>query len=129
MQKAKIVRSVDSPSLWNTTLSPGWTKEEVSVLRLAVMKFGVGKHSKILDSGCLPGKTKAQINLQTQKLLGQQSLAEFMSIHLDPLKVREVNEQKLNVVRKNGCIINTGNNLTKEELKKRIEENKKRFSL
>jgi hypothetical protein len=38
------------------------------------MKYGVGSWSKIIESGCLPGKSRAQLNLQTQRLLGQQSL-------------------------------------------------------
>jgi len=52
----------------------GWTREEVEVLRVAIMKFGVGKWTDILSSNCLPGKTPAQLNLQTQRALGQQSL-------------------------------------------------------
>jgi hypothetical protein len=70
-----IVRSNDSESLWNCTLSPGWTEEESELLRRALMKYGVGNWAKIIDSGCLPGKTNAQMNLQTQRLLGQQSTA------------------------------------------------------
>jgi len=65
----------DSRSLWNYTLSPGWTLQETETLRLALLKFGVGRWKHILDSKCLPGKTNAQINLQTQRMLGQQSLA------------------------------------------------------
>jgi hypothetical protein len=38
------------------------------------MKYGVGSWTKIIESGCLPGKNRAQLNLQTQRLLGQQSL-------------------------------------------------------
>jgi len=36
----------------------------------------------LLRSGCLPSKTISQMNLQTQRLLGQQSLAEFMGLHV-----------------------------------------------
>jgi hypothetical protein len=36
---------------------------------------------------------------------------------------------KTEVLRKNNCIINTGDNITKEERKKRIFENKKNFGL
>src|SRR5690349_1090229 len=39
------------------------------------MKFGVGNWSKIIESNCLVGKTNAQMNLQTQRMLGQQSTA------------------------------------------------------
>lgn len=39
------------------------------------MKFGVGKWVQIVNSGILPGKLIQQLNGQTQRLLGQQSLA------------------------------------------------------
>lgn len=32
-----------SKSLWNYSLSPGWTAQECELLKMAVMKFGVGK--------------------------------------------------------------------------------------
>jgi hypothetical protein len=70
-----LVRFCDSASLWNCTLSPGWTREEVDVFVLALMKFGIGNWSDIIDSGCLPGKTVSQLNSQTQRMLGQQSIA------------------------------------------------------
>jgi hypothetical protein len=44
------------------------------VLRLALMKFGIGKWKRILESKCLPGKSIGQIYMQTQRLVGQQSL-------------------------------------------------------
>ena len=37
----------ESKSLWNYSLSPGWTKEEVHVLKIALMKFGVGRWTSI----------------------------------------------------------------------------------
>lgn len=37
----------DSKSLHNYTLSPGWTKKEVEILKVALMKFGIGKWKKI----------------------------------------------------------------------------------
>ncbi len=37
----------ESKSLWNYSLSPGWTKEEVEILKLALMKFGIGKWNQI----------------------------------------------------------------------------------
>ena len=70
-----VLRSNDSASLWNCTLSPGWSEEESEILRKALMKFGIGNWAKIIESGCLPGKTNAQMNLQLQRLLGQQSTA------------------------------------------------------
>eukprot|EP01121_Diplochlamys_sp_Union-15-3_P020402 TRINITY_DN7953_c0_g1_i2.p1 TRINITY_DN7953_c0_g1~~TRINITY_DN7953_c0_g1_i2.p1 ORF type:complete len:220 (-),score=43.91 TRINITY_DN7953_c0_g1_i2:73-732(-) len=125
----KVVRSVDSPSLWNCTLSPGWKREDLEILRNALMKFGVGAWTKIVKSGCLPGKTPAQLNLQTQRILGQQSIGEFMGIHLDPNVIYEKNAKKSGVVRKNGCIINTGNNPTAKERAKKIQKNREKYGL
>jgi hypothetical protein len=56
---------------WRT----GWTEEESETLRKALMLFGIGNWAKIIESDCLPGKTNAQMNLQLQRLLGQQSTA------------------------------------------------------
>ena len=53
----------------------GWTKEEVVALKLALEKFGIGRWVQIVDSGVLPGKLIQQLNGQTQRLLGQQSIA------------------------------------------------------
>lgn len=72
--KRQIVISSDSPSLWNCTLSPGWKREEVKILRLALIKYGVGRWKEIIESGCLPGKNPSQLSLQCQRLLGQQSI-------------------------------------------------------
>ena len=44
-------------------------------LKLALGKFGIGRWVQIVDSGVLPGKLIQQLNGQTQRLLGQQSLA------------------------------------------------------
>ena len=108
-----VLRSNDSASLWNCTLSPGkknydfkllqqgllteqtigWTEEESEILRKALMKFSIGNWAKIIESGCLPGKTNAQMNLQLQRLLGQQSTAgeflhtKYMTIRLTLYRV------------------------------------------
>jgi len=37
----------DSKSLHNYTLSPGWTSNEVGILKMALMKFGIGRWKKI----------------------------------------------------------------------------------
>lgn len=126
-----VLRSNDSASLWNCTLSPGWTQEEVNILRLALMKFGIGNWSKIVDSQCLVGKTVAQMNLQTQRMLGQQSTAEFANLHIDPLVIGKINSQKQgpDIKRKNNFIVNTGGKLTKEEKLKKIQENKRLYGL
>lgn len=91
------------------------------------MKFGVGKWKKILKSNCLPGKSVGQIYMQTQRILGQQSLGEFMGIHIDADKVLAANKKKKNVIRKNNFIVNQNDNLTKEEKKILIEQNKIAF--
>ena len=72
MKKQKI-NTAGSKSLWNYTLSPGWTKEEVDILKLALQKFGIGRWKRIIESNCLPGKQIGQIYLQTQRIMGQQS--------------------------------------------------------
>ncbi|RKP23929.1 hypothetical protein SYNPS1DRAFT_17890 [Syncephalis pseudoplumigaleata] len=126
-----VIRANDSPSLWNCTYSPGWTEEEAEILRKAAIKFGVGAWSKIVDSGCLPGKTVAQMNLQLQRLLGQQSTAEFAGLHLDPMVIGAINATKQGpeIKRKNNCIVNTGNKLSREEIKRRIQQNKELYEL
>lgn len=63
------------PARWNCTPAPGWTREEVQVLKLCLMKYGVGHWQHIHSTGLLPGKLIGQLNGQTQRLLGQQSLA------------------------------------------------------
>ena len=61
----------DAVSLWNFAPSPGFTKEEVVVLKYCLMYYGVGRWVQILDTGLLPGKLIQQLNGQTQRLLGQ----------------------------------------------------------
>ena len=39
----QIPKVADSKSLHNYTLSPGWSKKEVEILKIALMKFGIGK--------------------------------------------------------------------------------------
>ncbi|RUS15629.1 hypothetical protein BC937DRAFT_92218, partial [Endogone sp. FLAS-F59071] len=126
-----VVRSNDSASLWNCTLSPGWTEDESETLRKAVIKFGVGNWAKIIESNCLPGKTNAQMNLQLQRLLGQQSTGEFAGLHIDPKVIGERNSkiQGPQIKRKNNTIVNTGAKLSREELKKRLQYNKETYEL
>lgn len=63
------------PCRWNFTPSPGWTKEESLILKLCLMKFGIGQWVQIQATGLLPGKLIQQLNGATQRLFGQQSLA------------------------------------------------------
>ncbi|KAL6047284.1 UBA domain-containing protein [Balamuthia mandrillaris] len=124
-----LVKSADSASLWNFTLSPGWTRAETEVLRLAIMKFGLGKWKEILEANCLPGKTRSQLSLQTQRMMGRQSLAEFKGIHMDPRLVFQESIKRTDVQRKAGLIINTGNNPTKEELLAKRRKNMAKYGL
>lgn len=95
------------------------------------MKFGVGNWSKIIESNCLVGKTNAQMNLQTQRMLGQQSTAEFAGLHIDPRVIGQKNSliQGDHIRRKNGCIVNTGAKLSRDEIRRRVAENKEQYEL
>ncbi|KAI9031280.1 hypothetical protein DFJ74DRAFT_655214 [Hyaloraphidium curvatum] len=126
-----LVRPVDSPSLWNYSLSPGWTDGEAEVFRRALMRFGIGQWKDIIESGCLPGKTNAQMNIQLQRMLGQQSVAEFQGLHIDPLVIGRINAAKQGpeITRKNGFIVNTGAKLSREEVRRRMKENKEKHEL
>ncbi|KAJ3271567.1 hypothetical protein HDV01_006529 [Terramyces sp. JEL0728] len=128
-----IIRPNDSASLWNCTLVPGWTREESDILRNALMKFGIGNWKDVMEAGVLPGKTNAQLNLQLQRLLGQQSTAEFQGLHIDPAVIGEKNAGLTgdHIKRKNGFIVNTGGlfKLTRPELLKRIQQNKEMYEI
>ncbi|ORX56566.1 hypothetical protein BCR36DRAFT_367535 [Piromyces finnis] len=126
-----ILRPNDSTSLWNCTLSPGWTQEESDILRDALIFYGIGNWKDIIEHGCLPDKTNAQMNLQLQRMLGQQSTAEFQNLHIDPYEIGKINSQKQgpNIRRKNGFIINTGGKLSREDIKRKIQENKENYEL
>ena len=121
----------DARSLWNFTPSPGWTREEAHALRLCLQKFGVGKWVQIVDSGVLPGKQIQQLNGQTQRLLGQQSLAEFTGMRVDIDAIRADNDAKQgpDIYRKAGLITNTGGRLGKDALKALREANLKKYGL
>jgi len=72
------------------------------------MKHGVGRWVQILDSGLLPGKLIQQLNGQTQRLLGQQSLAAYTGLQVDIDRIRSDNNEKSDVERKSGLIIRSG---------------------
>lgn len=72
------------------------------------MKHGVGKWVQILGDGLLPGKLIQQLNGQTQRLLGQQSLAAYTGLQVDVDRIRTDNEARTDAERKQGLIINTG---------------------
>ncbi|KAJ3112415.1 hypothetical protein HK100_002346 [Physocladia obscura] len=111
------------------SVNQGWSPEEEETLWKALMKFGVGNWRVILDSGCLPGKNPAQMYLQTQRILGQQSISEFTGLHIDCRAIGALNRAKLNVARKNRLITNAGRKLSKIELAKKLKENKEKFEV
>ena len=115
----------------NNNNKTGWTKAEVENLVIVLKKFGVGRWVQIVDSGALPGKQIQQLNGQTQRLLGKQSLAEYTGLQLDVLAVKQANDQLVgeDVVRKNGLITNQGGKMEKEQLKAKREENVRLYGL
>ena len=80
------------------------------------MRYGCGAWREINKH--FPLKTCGQLNLQTQRLFGQQALAEFNKVHIDPSRIKAINDKKEGF-RKNTCLINEGNNLTAEENQRR----------
>jgi hypothetical protein len=128
MATISMKHSSDSKSLWNFSLSPGWTAKEVEVFGFALIKYGIGAWQKIIKARCLPGKTVAQLYNQAQRLLGQQSLAEFQGLRLD-IPAIFIKNQKIDGQRKNNCLVNTGNKLTKEKLAKLKISNQKNFGI
>ena len=115
----------------NNNNKTGWTKAEVENLVIVLKKFGVGRWVQIVDSGALPGKQIQQLNGQTQRLLGKQSLAEYTGLQLDVLAVKQANDALTgeDVVRKNGLITNQGGKMEKEQLKAKREENVRLYGL
>lgn len=119
----------DAASLWNFTPAPGWSREEVQVLRLCLMKHGVGQWMTILNTGLLPGKLIQQLNGQTQRLLGQQSLAAYTGLRVDVDRIRTDNEARTDATRKAGLIIYDGPLLTKEMKAELREEAQRKYGL
>lgn len=126
-----VVHTGESKSLWNHTLSPGWTEEEQRVLYLCLQKYGIGNYKKILSNMHLPEKTMAQINNQTQRFLGQQATKEFHLMKVDLEAVNRWNASKTgpDIHRKNGCIINSGNKLEREDVRKLQVAHQQNFGL
>jgi len=116
--RARLQNSNDSKSLWNFTLSPGWSQFDAHILRLGLMRYGCGSWRDI--GRHFPLKNCGQLNLQTQRLFGQQALAEFQKVHIDPNPIKVAND-KIEGFRKNTCLINTGNNVTAKENARRKE--------
>eukprot|EP01024_Parvocaulis_polyphysoides_P072507 TRINITY_DN918_c0_g1_i1.p3 TRINITY_DN918_c0_g1~~TRINITY_DN918_c0_g1_i1.p3 ORF type:complete len:295 (-),score=25.86 TRINITY_DN918_c0_g1_i1:195-1079(-) len=119
----------DSSSLWNFTTSPGWSSEEAELLKLLLMKLGVGRWVQIQDTGLLPGKVIQQLYGQTQRLIGQQSLAAYTGLRVDIDRIRSDNEKRQDVERKSGLIIWSGPNPTKTMKEKWQKEAQEKYGL
>lgn len=119
----------DAASLWNFAPAPGWTDEEVTVLKLCLMKYGVGCWQAIQRSGLLPGKLVQQLVGQAQRLLGQQSLSGFTGLQVDVDRVRADNDARTDVQRKAGLIINMGRTATAEDKDMMRREMQERYGL
>ena len=77
----------------------------------------------------MPNKAISQCYLMTQRMIGQQSLAEFMGLHVDIDAILLDNRAKQNVCRKGGLVINDGDNPTKKEINLKRERNKQKYGL
>ena len=66
--------------------------------------------------------------LQLQRLMGQQSLAGFMGLHVNIDAVKRDNDAK-DGYRKQGCIIREGDKMTHEEKLELIKLNRKQYRL
>lgn len=89
------------------------------------MRFGVGQWLAILNTGLLPGKLIQQLNGQTQRMLGQQSLAAYSGLKVDIDAIRADNEKRKDVLRKGGLIIYQGptpNRDTKQQWHREAKE-------
>ena len=100
----------------------GWSEFDAHILRLGLMRYGCGSWRDI--GRHFPLKNCGQLNLQTQRLFGQQALAEFQKVHVDPSPIKEAND-KIDGFRKNTVLINTGNNVTAKENARRKEQHSK----
>ncbi|GAX82248.1 hypothetical protein CEUSTIGMA_g9676.t1 [Chlamydomonas eustigma] len=116
----------DAASLWNFTPAPGWTEEETLVLKLCLMKYGVGQWQKIHSMGLLPGKLIQQLCAQAQRLLGQQSLA---GLQVDVDRIRLDNQSRNDVQRKSGLIIYSGPPPTRELKQQWRRESKAKYGI
>lgn len=125
--RARLQNANDSASLWNYNICPGWSPFDAHVLRLGLMKYGCGAWKQI--NYHFPGKNKNQLNQQTQRLFGQQALNEFSKLHIDPTRVKDANDLNVDAFRKNACIINTGNNLTNDQLKECQRQNQAKYGI
>jgi hypothetical protein len=63
-----VPKIADSKSLHNYTLSPGWSKEEVEILKIALMKFGISRWKHIIKYVILISQIYLDLGVSPQKL-------------------------------------------------------------
>eukprot|EP00924_Labyrinthula_sp_SR-Ha-C_P014956 snap_masked-scaffold_9-processed-gene-3.22-mRNA-1 protein AED:0.42 eAED:0.42 QI:0/0/0/0.5/1/1/2/0/562 len=97
--------------------SKGWNQFEKEVMQKCVFVFGLGKWEPIIKNGYLPGKTRSQLVEFVNVTIGSQRLYEFHGLKIDLQILKTYNENKTNVIRRNGVIINTGKDLPKTTLR------------
>lgn len=103
----------------------GWSPLEAALFRLALTKYGCGNWDTC--SYFLPHHNTAQFNTFSQKLFGQQSLAPFSGLKLDPYDVF-LDICLKPTLRKNGVVVHEGAPKTtaqKKELKASWAERQK----
>ncbi|CAO3618754.1 unnamed protein product [Cunninghamella echinulata] len=117
-----VIRSNDSASLWNVTLSPGWTEDESEILRRCIIRFGV------VDF--FLGKQMSNESSVTT-FIGPTKYFRICWYTFDPKHVGNFNATRIgpDIRRKNNTIVNTGGKLTKEELQERKNKNKEIYGL
>ena len=59
-----------SQSLWNCSIAPGWSKPEEDLLEKAVMKFGVGKWKRLVESGLFKSENIRRLQSKLCRLFG-----------------------------------------------------------
>ncbi|KAJ5066145.1 ubiquitin-associated/translation elongation factor ef1b n-terminal eukaryote [Anaeramoeba ignava] len=120
---------VECSSLNNFSKSPGWTKEETEVLRLSIMKYGLGNWKEILSRNLIPGKTRTQLTHHVMRMMGQQSTAFFKGIHFDTNQILKINQNDSISKRKGGIIIKKEKSYTKQEIETKRKKNEKKYGI
>ncbi|CDW75399.1 UNKNOWN [Stylonychia lemnae] len=113
----------ESKSLWNYALSPGWTQQEVEILKIALMKFGVGKWTAIEKQ-----ITNTCFIFWSGLESCQQSKFSNATYRLKDLLASSP-QLSLWGVRKCGFLVNQGGKLTPEEKEKLRNENNQKYGL
>jgi hypothetical protein len=84
-----------------------------------------------VDAGVLPGKQIQQLNGQTQRFLGKQSLAEYtrLKVDVDAIRADNLAKQGPEIYRKNGLITNQGSKMKPDALRALRAANEAKYGL